>query len=351
MIQELLSAPMTRIERSHVRLAFSEEMSDVGRLGLGKLIHLTQVLARSASRLVQDRPDILYYPPAGPHLVPMARDLILLAALRPLASKLVLHFHAGGLSDLYRERIQGTPLAPLFQRAYFGADAAVLLSAANPPDGEILQAQHTYLVPYGIRDQAGSLERPPRGNRPLEVLFVGAVIESKGALVLAEACGRLWSQGRRFRLTYVGHCPEEMGRAIRLRAGVGAGWVEIAGVKTGADKWSRYRSANLFCLPSFYEAETFGVVLLEAMMFGVPVIATRWRGMGDVVVDGETGLLTAPRSVDELASAIGQLLADSALRDSMGQAGRNRYLEEYTAERYTRRMENVFCAVATNGRA
>ena len=92
-----------------------------------------------------------------------------------------------------------------------------------------------------------------------------------------------------------------------------------------------YQRAALLVMPSFYES--FGIACLEAMAFGLPVVATRVGGLPEVIEDGVTGLLVPPGDADALAQAMIRLLSDADLRRRMGQAGRERVLKEFTTER------------------
>ncbi|MGE5278411.1 MAG: glycosyltransferase family 4 protein [Acidobacteriota bacterium] len=83
-----------------------------------------------------------------------------------------------------------------------------------------------------------------------------------------------------------------------------------------------YRGADVFCLPSLQEG--FGIVFLEAMAAGLPVVACRAAAVPEVVADGECGILVPPGDVRALASALDRLLGDGALRRRLGAAGRRR---------------------------
>jgi glycosyltransferase involved in cell wall biosynthesis len=105
--------------------------------------------------------------------------------------------------------------------------------------------------------------------------------------------------------------------------------VRLLGFRT--DVLSLMNAATLFVLPCPVEA--FGLVFVEAMCLGKPVIATRAGGPLEIVEDEVTGLLVLPKDPVSLAGAINRLLSDKALRESMGERGRQRFLEHFTADR------------------
>jgi len=97
---------------------------------------------------------------------------------------------------------------------------------------------------------------------------------------------------------------------------------------------------DIFAFPS--HAESFGVVLIEAMAMERPVVSTNCDGVLDIVVDGETGLYVQPRRADELAVALMQLIADPLLRDQMGKAGRKRVEELFDQRKQISTLEGIY---------
>ncbi len=93
--------------------------------------------------------------------------------------------------------------------------------------------------------------------------------------------------------------------------------------------------ADIFALPSHFEGLPMSVI--EAMLCGLPVVATAIRGPREQVLDGQTGLLVPPRTVDALGAALGRLAADPALRRGFGEAGRARALGLYDEDRVVAR--------------
>ncbi len=106
-----------------------------------------------------------------------------------------------------------------------------------------------------------------------------------------------------------------------------------------------FQLMNIFCIVSAQEG--FGLVAAEAMLHGLPVIATKVGGLEDIVVDKETGFLIPPFSPEKIAEKILVLIQNHELRKNMGEKGKLRALENYTAERYCREVENLYLELLT----
>ncbi len=97
---------------------------------------------------------------------------------------------------------------------------------------------------------------------------------------------------------------------------------------------------DVFVLAS--KTETLPISILEAMRAGLPVVASDVGGVSEEVLDGETGILVAPCSVEELSAALRRLLADKSLRIAMGRAGRRRFEEYFRADKMIQQTEKVY---------
>ena len=347
MIEALLDGDYRAFDLVHVRMDFSHHVDEIGAFRIRKLGHLAVTIARIVAARVRHRCTTLYYPPAGPNLVPICRDLAILLSTRWMFRAMIFHFHASGLSEAYRRL--PAPLRPLYRLAYRHADAAVRLSELTPDDPGALGAARVHVVPNGVPDHYRDTSGRRRDGVPT-LLYVGVLSESKGLLVLLEACAILKKHGVAFRLDLVG-APQPATFASVITEVIETRGLEtevrLCGVQEGEEKWRSYREAAVFAFPTFFESEAFPVVLLEAMQFELPVVATRWRGIPSIVDDGRTGFLVPAQDAGALAQRIEALLSQPDLAAEMGRRGRERYLDEFTIEAFQRSMETVIASVAT----
>jgi phosphatidylinositol alpha-mannosyltransferase len=171
------------------------------------------------------------------------------------------------------------------------------------------------------------------------VLFVGRHESRKGLLDLLKAHRILRRTGGHSRLLIVGSGPQER-EARRYVATRGLNGVEFLGRVSDDEKAQLYKTADVYVSPAT-GGESFGIVLLEAMAAGTPIVASDIHGYKGVVRRGREGLLVPPRQPRELAVAIDQLLRDPARRAEMGESGRAR-AAEFSWARVTTKVDDYY---------
>lgn len=193
------------------------------------------------------------------------------------------------------------------------------------------------LVPLGLADWS---DREADAPEPLaagmvRLCFIARMEMRKGADVFLSLVPRLLQQYPQLHIDLVGNdsIVQADGKTMRARFEaahgnlVKEGRVVFHGNVSEEALRGFYAAADLIVAPSRFES--FGLVHLEAMMYGKPIIGCRIGGMPEVVADGEAGLLAAPGDAESLHAAIARLLDDAALRERMGAAGRRRYLDTF----------------------
>jgi phosphatidyl-myo-inositol alpha-mannosyltransferase len=201
------------------------------------------------------------------------------------------------------------------------------------------------IVPNGVdlaRFRCGVDPLPQFAGAIPNLLFVGRFDPRKGLPELMRACASIRDEGLDFRLILVGdgRLRRSLERAARRFP---PGRVVFEG-QVEHDRLPRYyASADVFCTPA-RGSESFGLVLLEAMAQGVPIVATDIPGYRSVVTHESEALLVPPRDPDALARALGSLLRDPARRERLGAAGL-RTAARYGWDSIAERLEAIYLEV------
>jgi phosphatidylinositol alpha-mannosyltransferase len=278
-----------------------------------------------------------------PHVVHVHEPLapaVSLAATALGPRPLVGTFHAWSSSArLYRA------IAPAGRRVARRLDALLAVSpAAQQYAGEALGLPlgAFRLIPNGIdRDAFVNAKPLPElvdPERPL-LLFVGRLEPRKGLAVAIRAFLRLRASWPRVRLCVVGDGPERT-RAQEMVPPSLRPDVLFVGRVSDAEKPRYHASADVFVAPAT-SGESFGIVLLEAMAAGLPIVASDLPGYRTVAKDGRQGRLVTPGDAFGLAEAAGTLLANPALRRAMAEEGR-RTAAEYAWPVVGKRIVRVY---------
>ena len=176
------------------------------------------------------------------------------------------------------------------------------------------------------------------------LLFLGYLAPYKGPDVLVKAMSEIIKHVPDAELVFAGKGVmreelEMLSNVLGIEKNVG-----FVGFVDDDLKALYYKAADIFCLPSTMSTESFGIVNLEAMACGVPIVASKIGGVPDVVKDGENGLLVQPRDSEVLADAIIYLLENEDIRGKMGKNGREKVVN-YSLERIAEETENVYYEV------
>ena len=345
MILQMIDGLRGEFDLLHIRMAYSDSVVSAGKFGFSKIVHLFHLIRETRRALKKHPGSVLYYPPASPNLIPVLRDILFLCVVRPLAGKTVFHFHSGGVSEFISRHAWIKPIA---MKAYGCPDLAIELGESCPRDGKFFGARQVFIVPNGI-DVPLSVENRESAVSRLKILYVGIHTETKGLFDLLATAGELKRRGVDFEIRTAGlwYTDKERLRFEELRARMDLrDEVQTLGQKTGGDLQSLYAWADVFFFPTFYQWETFGIVQLEAMAYGLPVVASDWPGPKDVVLDGETGFLCPARDTMKFADALQSLAEDRELVVRTGQAGRRRYEQFYTAECFIGKLKQILNEVS-----
>ena len=198
-----------------------------------------------------------------------------------------------------------------------------------------IEAERIEVIPNGIDIKKYRKEENPQvleryGVRKPYVLFLGRLSRQKGIFDLVEASSRFPSEVKLVLVTGKadeGGIEEDLAREVERRKNI----VWVNRMLGEEEVVAFYSSADVFVSPSTYEP--FGIMNLEAMACGTPLVSTRVGGIKDVVVHGETGLLVNPGRPSEIVDSVNRILSDRKLAENLGKRGRRRVEEEFSWEK------------------
>lgn len=286
---------------------------------------------------------------------PMPHALFGWVARAACGARLVVTFYG---VELRWVKSKMTWLRGFLARAARSADRVVAISEYTAAEIRELADVPITVIPYGIGLPTPGAERAERAGRAdgardsFTVLFVGRLVARKGVSTLLQAARRL-PPALRIRVSIIGEGPERPALEAQIaRDGLG-GVVQLRGKVPSAELLQAYREAGVLVLPAVVDArgdtEGLGVVLLEAMSCGTPVLASDIGGITDIVTHERTGLLVPPGDAAALATAVQRLATDGALWRRLAEAGRRRFQDDFSWTAIVRRWDEVYRAAVSPG--
>lgn len=216
-------------------------------------------------------------------------------------------------------------------------------TAGQRPLASTLGQHRVRLVANGV-DPSRFLPSVARSRTLPRILYVGLLTPRKGVLDLLEASRLLHADGVDHELCLVGGVPDEGPEAADPVLAAAAGRALMLGTRSPDQMPEVYTSADIFCLPSWWEAMPLSV--LEAMSCGLPVVATDVGDVAVLVAEGETGRVVPRQRPELLAAALRSLVEDPATARRMGAAGRRRVETHFTSSATSRAISSLYTEVA-----
>jgi len=266
-------------------------------------------------------------------------DLVIF--LFPPKAKLIVHYH----SDIVRQRILEIFFKPLILNTLKRANKIIVSNPNLIKNSLYLQRFHEKceVIPFGVdlskfeKYDEKEVENIKKqyGNF---VLFVGRLNYYKGVEYLIEAM-----KGVNVNLVIIGQGPEKKNLEFRIKNLGLKNRIFFLPPTEEENLISFYQTAKVFVLPSVFKSEAFGIVLIEAMACGKPIISTELgTGTSWVNVDEQTGFVVPPKNSQALAQAMREILEDRNLAKEFGKNAKERVEKEFSLERMLKETEKIY---------
>lgn len=331
--QRILLATRLRrdFELVHVDLSSQKTLASIGRINLQNTVAALRHALRLAKVVAKRRPALVYLPLAQ-NRIGVSRDLVLLAIALAGRARVVGHVHGGGFGSFLESQPPWfrRPTQALLQRCVL---LVVMSEWQRLTIERVLPGVPTSVVPHGT-PTVENRRCVANGAGDLRVLYVtSGLVESKGLFVVLRAARIAEELGLPFSWHVVGDWSYERDRREAERLLRGLHSIELLGCLGSAALAEEYGRADVFLFPTTAK-EGFGLVRIEAMAAGLPVVTTEAGGAREVVRDGVDGYIVDYDNPSQIVDRLVTLHEDSQLRAQMGASARARQQLLYTEDAF-----------------
>jgi len=327
----------------NIKLNYSKEMSDVGKISFNKLEGIFQVRKQIRHLIKNFKPEFIYFVPAvlGYGLI---RDWFFLRVIKTSnRGKLLLHirgqFKRGGWAS---------PFKDILIRDLLRCDKVIVLGPELIANlDKTVSEKNIYILPNAIEKSLSDSEyenicSKKNVNRDLNLLFLSNIEKSKGWYKLLETCKLLYDANIKYTCHFVGDW-----RSIRERhrfyqyiyTNNLVDNIIYHGRLIGKEKNKMLAMADILIFPTINEA--CPRVIIEAMEYGLPVISNNVGTIPSIIEHGKTGFILQRNQADEIFSYILKL-QDKNFRNAMGLKGRESFLGKFTLDKYRSKFTSIF---------
>lgn len=332
----------SKFNNSYLKLGTANSLDEIGRKSIAKFFRYFILIKNTIYSIITFKPQLVYMTLTAKGSG-FYKDALIATIVKIFKCKIVYHFHNKGVSvkqDRWFDNL-------LYKLVFKNADVILLSNHLYDDIRKYLAIDRVHICPNGIPPIAIEKYQKYRdfNNDPVRILFLSNLMKDKGVFELLEACKILKDRHIYFMCNIVGAAGDILVKELQAKIkeyGIEQ-YINYLGPKYNDEKIKSLASANIFVFPSLEDC--FPLVLLEAMQASLPIISTVEGGIPDIVEDGVNGFLVNKGNVIDLADKIEVLIKDGGLREKLGEAGRKRYLENFTLDHFEKRFVGILDSI------
>lgn len=324
-------------------LTLARNLQDIGKGSVRKLQNFIQQLHNIYHEVKTFKPNLCYVTPNAKGSA-FYKDFVIVMMLKAMGQKVVIHYHNKGVAIC-----QNKLLDNYLYKCFFKDIKVILLAEPLYKDiCKYVERKNIYICPNGIPVSKEFPIKQPHNN--FNILFLSNMMKEKGVWDLVKACQILKEKGKSFHCHFVGKWSDitEYDFMAQIRKNNLEEYITAYGAKYGEEKTNFFREADVFVFPTFYNNECFPLVLLEAMEQGIPCISTEEGGIPSIIENNKTGYIIQKQSPIELAEKIDYFIQNPDKCISMGNAGRERFKQEFNLSSFENHIIEILKQVASN---
>lgn len=321
-----------------IAISYAANVDDLGKYHARKALTIILVIAKLLKELVLKRPAFVYFQ-ISPLGIAFLRDIIYVTLIKIFKIKIVYHLRGQGIKEQSKIKWKKR----LYEYAFRNSDIICLSKLLTSDVSDVFKGR-IHIVNNGLPDieEKIRISLKENLNGELKILYLSNLIISKGILDFIESVSLLIDKGHLFQVYIVGADGTLTAEKLKQIADDKnlSNRVHYLGAKYGMEKYRVLAQSDILVFPTKNDA--FPAVVLEAMQFGLPVVATREGAIPEMIDDGVNGFLVEKGAPDQIAGKIAILDNNPTLRVQMGAAGRSKFVSQYTLHKFEENMKKVF---------
>lgn len=327
----------------YINLALAKDLNEIGRRNLKKLSNFISQLIYIRKVVKEFKPDLCYITPNTKGGA-FYKDFIVTQLLKSLDCKIIVHYHNKGVASRQNLFIDNI----LYKKFFKGIKVILLAETLYNDIKKYIPKERIYICPNGIPESQNDINLNINKTIP-HLLFLSNLLIDKGVFTLLNACTILKKKGYNFICNFVGGETSEINAYIFNKEVTIRGLdkqVKYLGKKTGIEKERCFLNADIFILPT--NNDCFPLVLLEAMQYQLPCIASNEGGIPNIIEDNQTGFIIEKNNAEILSERLIRLFNNRNLREVFGRNGREKYLAEFTLKKFENNLKNILLDCLSN---
>ena len=335
----------SKMNSKFINLSISKRIKDIGKNSISKILNYISLLFVTIKTLMFFNPKLVYISITASGIA-FYKDFLICLIASLFSKRLVLHFHNKGITNNKVSTVDNQFYKFLFKRS-----SVILLSELLFYDIEKYKSKsEVYFCPNGIPVQENLIYKRKNSNKVPKLLFLSNLIESKGVFILLDALKKVKLSGLKFRCDIVGGEGDINAETLQHKISYNKldGQVFANGIKTGDEKNIFFSKTDIFIFPTFYSKECFPLVLLEAMMYSIPIISTNEGAIAEIIENNKNGFIVEKQNPDVLAEKIIWLIKNPKKAARMGLEGKIKFNRNYRIDVFEKKLNDILNKIHAN---
>jgi glycosyltransferase involved in cell wall biosynthesis len=320
-----------------INLTTAKTISNIGKQSLYKYFSFVNILFHALYKTTVIRPSLCYITltPTGSAFF---KDSIILLFLKLFRKPIIVHFHGKGITDWVNTK-------PKWVKNYYkhvlNKTQLIVLGENLIDDVKIVYEQNPIVLPNGI-PTIKYKSHIPLDTSYFKIIFLSNLMIAKGILDFVESMKLLHKKNKNFKAYIIGASGDisiENIKQMLINYEL-QNRVEVLGPLYGEDKYRYLLNADVLVFPTHNEA--FGLVILEAMQVGIPIISTNEGCIPEMIQNGENGYVIEKNNAQQIVDRLEMLIHNPALRMQIGEKNKVKFNSQYTVEIFEKKLLDIF---------